>query len=266
MRWLLVLLLVSRAVADPLPTIDSAFPPAIRVGGELTLGPGIKSVKIENGDVTWVTIVVGLHRFEHERDFTLDVPAGTHLVGMAVDDLWAERRPRLEAASDFHDAQSATLVEAAGTTYGEDHFIVRISEGGTFAFALCATCEGIDSDTSLFLETNGEHPGVIVDRFPDPGIWLPEIDRSIIRRVLQFQLPQLRRCLMLVAQRDRVDGNVQLDFLIRDDGTTTDIMIETATQLVSAHDCLADVVATLVFPATSIATEVHYPIVFKLDR
>jgi hypothetical protein len=261
MRWLLVLLVASQAAADPLPTIDSAFPPAIRVGGE------VKSVKIENGEITWVTIVIGSDRFEHERDLVLDIPAGQHVVGMAVDDgngpRWAERRPHWEAVSDFYHGQTPTLVEAAGTSDGEDHYTVRTSDGGTFSFALCATCDGIDDDTSLVLDTNRQHRGVIIDGLPSA---VPDLDRAIIRRVVQFHLLQFRRCLMLVAQRDRVDGNVQLDFLIRDDGTTTDTTIETASQLASAHDCLADVVATLTFPATANATEVHYPLTFKLDR
>jgi hypothetical protein len=270
MRWLLVLLLASHAAAAPLPTIESTFPPAIRVGGELMLKPAVTSVKIENGEVTWVTIVVGSDRYQHERDLTLDVPAGMRLVGMAVDDgggpLWAERRPRWAAAADYYHGQTPTLVEAAGSSSGEDHLIVRISDGGTFELALCASCDGVDDDTSLFLETNRPHRGVIIDRFPSASMSLPELDKAIIRRVVQFQLPQLRRCLMLVGQRDRVDGNVQLDFLIRDDGTTSDTTIETAPQLESARDCLAGVVATLTFPATAAATEVHYPIAFRLDR
>jgi hypothetical protein len=267
MRWLFVLLLASRAVAapppTPLPTIDSQFPPAIHVTGPT------KHVTIVPGDVTWVTIEVNNERYQDQRMLTLDVPAGTRVVGMAVDDgggpLWAARRPHWTAASDYYHGQTPTLVEAAGSSDGEDHFIIRISDGGTFALALCATCDGVDDETSLFLETNRPHRGVISDSFGSALIFQPDLDQALIRRVVQFQLLQFRRCLMLVAQRDRVDGNVQLNFLIRD-GTTTDTTIDTAPQLASARACLADVVATLEFPAVPGATEVHYPLTFKLDR
>jgi hypothetical protein len=76
---------------------------------------------------------------------------------------------------------------------------------------------------------------------------------------------QFRRCLMLVAQRDRVDGTVQLNFLITN-GTTTETTIDTPPQLEPARECLADVVAKLEFPPTSTPTAVHYPLIFKLDR
>jgi hypothetical protein len=267
MRWLLVPLLVSQAAADPLPTIDSAFPPAIRVGGASS--SAVKSVKIEHGEVTWVTIVVASDRSEHARDLTLDVPAGTHVAGMAVDEgsgpLWAHRLPRWDAASDYYHGQTPTLAEAAGSSEGEDHYAVRISDGGTFTFALCATCDGIDADTSLVLETNRQHRGVIVDSFPNAVMSPPDIDKAIIRRVVEFQMLQFRRCLMLVAQRDRVDGNVQLNFLITNGGTT-ETTIDTPPQLAPARECLADVVAKLEFPPTSTLTAVHYPLMFKLDR
>jgi hypothetical protein len=266
MRWLLVLLLVaSQAAADPLPTIDSTFPPGIRVNGALVAKGAVKSVKVEEGEVTWVTIVV---LEDYERAFTLDVPPGTHVVGMAFDDgsgpKWAARLPRWDAASDFYHVQTRALAEPAGSSYGEDHYMVRTYDSGTFSFALCATCEGIDAETSLVLEP--KHRAADFNSSPDAVMWLPYLDKAIIRRVVQFQMLQFRRCLMVVAQRDRVDGNVQLDFLIRPDGTTTDMTVETAPQLASAHDCLVDVIATLEFPATATQTEVHYPLTFKLDR
>ena len=265
MRGLLVLLLVSQAAADPLPTIDSTFPTGIRVQGLMMAKGAVRSLTVDEGEITWVTIVVAS---DYERSFTLDVPPGTHVVGMAVDDgtgpKWATRFPRWDAASDFYHAETRALAEPAGSSYGEDHYMVRTYDGGTFSFALCATCEGIDAETSLVLEP--KHRAVSFERAPDSVMWPPDIDKAIIRRVVQFQMLQFRRCLMLVAQRDRVDGNVQLDFLIRPDGTTTNTTVETASQLASAHDCLADVVATLEFPATATQTEVHYPLKFKLDR
>ncbi|MEO8841283.1 MAG: hypothetical protein ABI591_22725 [Kofleriaceae bacterium] len=270
MRWLLVLLLASRAAAAPLPTlptlptIDSQFPPAIRVTGPT------KHVTIEPGDVTWVTVEVANDRYQHERELALDVPAGNRVVGLAVDDGggigWAARRPRWAAASDFYHGQTPTLVEAEGSSDGVDHYTVRIFDGGTYAFALCESCDGVDADTSLFFDTQRAHRGVIVDFAPGVAMSSPDLDKAIIRRVVQFQMPQFRRCLMVVGQRDRVDGNVELGFLIRDDGTTTDLTITTPPQLESARDCLAEVVGTLSFPATGTETEVHYPLTFKLDR
>jgi hypothetical protein len=224
----------------------------------------IKSLTVDEGEITWVTIVVAS---DYERSFTLDVPPGTHVVGMSVDDgtgpKWAARVPHWDAASDFYHAQTRALAEAAGSSEGEDHYTVRTYDGGTFEFALCATCEGIDSDTSLALEP--KHRAVSFERAPNAVMSLPDLDKVIIRRVVQFQMLQFRRCLMLVAQRDRVDGDVQLNFLIRD-GATTDTTIDTPPQLEPARTCLADVVATLEFPAVPGAVEVHYPLIFKLDR
>jgi hypothetical protein len=264
MRWLLVLLVASQAAADPLPTIESQFPPAIRVGGPA------KRVTIAHGDVTWVTVEVLNDRFQHERELTLDVPAGNHVAGLAVDDgegiRWAARRPRWAAASDFYHGQTPTLVEAEGSSDGVDHYTVRIFDGGTYAFALCETCDGIDADTSLFFDTNREHRGVTVDFFPGLVNASPDLDAAIVRRVVQFQMLQFRRCLMVVAQRDRVDGNVALHFRIRGDGSSADVAITADPQLAAARDCLAEVVGALTFPATGSELGVNYPLTFKLDR
>ncbi len=264
MWWLLALLVAAPAAAAPLPTIDSQFPPAIHVTGPT------KRVTIEPGDVTWVTVEVASDHLQRERELTLDVPAGTQVAGVLVDDgdgpLWAARRARWTASIDFHHGQTPTLVESAGSSGEVDHLVVRISDGGTFAFALCTTCDGVDNDTSLFLETNRPRRGVIIDRFGGVAHTRIDLDKAIIRRVIQFQMPQLRRCWMVVAQRERVDGNVELRFEVREDGTTTAATIVTPPQLEAARDCLTAVVAALRFPASETRVEVHYPIEFKLAR
>ena len=286
----------------PLPTIDTAFPPAIHVAGPT------KHVAISPGEVTWVTVDVANDRYQHERDLILDVPVGIHVVGMAVDDagggawasqqsqwsaagdlfdgetparvettgssgvdaggreLWASLRPRWSAARDFFHGETPTLVEAAGSSGGVDHFRIRISDGGRYAFALCSACDGVDDDTSLFIETNRPKRGVITDIGPRVAHAPADLDHAIIQRAMQFHTPQLRRCWMEVAQRDRVEGDVDLAFEIQQDGTTANVAISSQAQLAGARACLASVVAAITFPASESSVEIHYPITFKLDR
>lgn len=113
MRALLVLLLVGTASADELPTIDSEFPPTLRVSTKAwnvkleRVGVALRSAP----EATFVTLALAGR--EQEIQVDLEVPAGTKVIGLgfagADKSVWGRAMLRANAA-DFSHRGGALLV------------------------------------------------------------------------------------------------------------------------------------------------------------
>jgi hypothetical protein len=152
---LAMLLVASSAGADELPTIDSALPPTIRIGGgnyrahvrrvavDLRRAPGVSWLRVEL-DATWQVAL------------PIDLPRGARVMGMTVErddvEVWAP--PMRKAISDetLLHGEVATIIEPVGMTGDEEHFLLRASRGSfavTLALALPQAAEiAIDAERS----------------------------------------------------------------------------------------------------------------------
>ena len=141
MRALLVLcLLAGRASADvELPTIESEFPPTLRVSSG-SWGTKIERVAVairSAPEPTFVTVVVTGR--EREITLSLDVPADTKVVGLGTDGIdgraWSRPLPH-GPARDQHLNKGGSLLEWTGTTAEQDHITISVSVPSTIEIAL----------------------------------------------------------------------------------------------------------------------------------
>ena len=129
-----VVALALPARADDLPTIDTVFPPTVRVGA-----PGYNSaieriaVDVHAATTSWITIEVRSRPFSPRAIVPLDVPAGTRIVGMSVSThgvrSWSAARRRQEAIEDYRREPEASLLAWEGSSADQDH--VRIEVDGS---------------------------------------------------------------------------------------------------------------------------------------
>jgi hypothetical protein len=143
-----VVALAMPARADDLPTIDTVFPPTVRVGA-----PGYNSaidriaVDVRAATISWITIEVRSRRFAPRAIVPVDVPAGTRIVGMSVSThgvrSWSAARRRQEAIDDYRSEPEASLLAWEGTSADQDH--VRIEVDGSARIELAVELPPIPS-------------------------------------------------------------------------------------------------------------------------
>lgn len=126
-----LLVVATPARADEkLPTIDTVFPPAVRVEVDAACRMTVQRIALEvRPEVSWITLEVATrYRFCDRGEMLLDLPAGTRVVGMSVatrgERSWSAARPRLVALDALRDEADASALAWTGTSAGQDH--VRI--------------------------------------------------------------------------------------------------------------------------------------------
>ncbi|MBL0216226.1 MAG: AgmX/PglI C-terminal domain-containing protein [Myxococcales bacterium] len=131
-----VLALAQAARADDvLPTIESEFPPALRVGSPTTSTCAATvdriAVELHAEAVSWITIEVTA-RACGQVVLPLDVPAGTRVVGMAVttrgERAWSAARPRQAAVDAFRGVRGAALLGWESTSADQDHLRIELDD------------------------------------------------------------------------------------------------------------------------------------------
>lgn len=138
MRALLVLcLLAGTATADELPTIDTEFPPTLRIASKAwnvkleRVGVAIHSAP----DVTFVTLA--LTGREQEIQLDIDVPTGTKAVGLGFEgearSAWGRPMPRANAVD--HHRGGALLVRDAESA-DQEHLTLYVTVPSTVELAL----------------------------------------------------------------------------------------------------------------------------------
>jgi hypothetical protein len=138
-RALIVLcLLASTATADELPTIDTEFPPTLRIASKAwnvrleRVGVAIQSAP----DVTFVTLA--LTGREQTIELAIDVPVGTKAVGLGFDGVerraWGRAMPRSYAV-DHHRGGGALLVLDDKSTE-QEHLTLHVTVPATIEIAL----------------------------------------------------------------------------------------------------------------------------------
>jgi hypothetical protein len=133
MRLLVLALLASGPVANA-RTIEEAFPPTIRVvaGDWHSI---VKRVSIKRSeDVTWLAIRVIAaphHRGFVESRLDVDVPAGTHVIGVELETggktAWGMARAAPAALARSRDVTAPTLVSWNGSSDDEDHLAIDVA-------------------------------------------------------------------------------------------------------------------------------------------
>jgi hypothetical protein len=137
-RALLVLcLLVRTAAADALPTIDSEFPPTLRITSTAwnvkleRVGVAIRAAP----EVTFVTI--SLTGREQAVTVDLEVPSGTKVVGLGFDGVearaWGRALPRAQAAERH---RGGALLVADGHSFDHDHLTLHVTTPAIVELAL----------------------------------------------------------------------------------------------------------------------------------
>ena len=163
MRALLVVCLLAvaapRAVqADELPTIDSEFPPTLRIWSD-TWNVRFERVAVaihSAPDTTFITLSVT----GREQTITLpiDVPEGTHIVGLGVaDTVWGRPMPVENARDRFRRGEGALLSHDSASA-GQDHVRLVFTVPTTIEIAL-----HLPPLQRLAIETNAGILGVEVD-------------------------------------------------------------------------------------------------------
>ncbi|MDQ3335258.1 MAG: AgmX/PglI C-terminal domain-containing protein [Myxococcota bacterium] len=138
MRTLLVVcLLAGTATADELPTIDTEFPPALRITSK------VWNVKLERvgvaihaaPDVTFVTLAVTGR--EQEIQLDIDVPIGTKAVGLGFEGVersaWGRPMPRANAV-DRH--RSGALLVRDSASADRENLTLHVTVPATVEIAL----------------------------------------------------------------------------------------------------------------------------------
>jgi len=296
MRLAFVALLVpSIGSAEPLPTIDSRFPPTIRVSAAT-------DVAIERGEITW--LVIGAEMARHSRPTTvaIDLPAGTRVVGMSFDTgegpIWATQREPLAADHAIRTGTSPALAEWSGSSSGEEHVTLRITQFGHATFALeLPAIPSVRVEAPVAMSIDGKHqpktatfaPTAVASSGPRLGdrmsllvdttvpavdlgvaqresLWSESaLDKQIIRRYVRRHLPAITHCFERVAQRTNTGSGAMLHFTIDDSGDTSDVSADVEDD--DIRPCLESEVSTWEFPALiphSTSTRVNYPIRFEL--
>jgi hypothetical protein len=133
-RALFVLCLLAGPAHAELPTIESEFPPTLRVEST-TWGVTLERVGIEirsAPEVTFVTIDVGGR--EREATIPLDVPVGTKLVGLGIDSsagrAWGRPMQRSRVGSQ------GSVMKWDSTSAEQDHYSIHVNGPGTIEVAL----------------------------------------------------------------------------------------------------------------------------------
>jgi len=293
MRLAIAALLVSSiGSAKPLQTIESRFPPTIRVSAA-------RDVAIERGEITWLVIGVEAARHGRLTTISIDLPAGTRVVGMSFDTgegpIWATQQEPLAADHEIRTGTAPALAEWSGSSSDEEHVTLRITQSGLAAFALelppldsvrveAPVAISIDGKrqrkTATFAPTAvassgprlGEAMSLLVDTTV-PGVDLGvhdmrggELDKEIIRRYVRRQIPALAHCFEVVAQRTRSDDGAMLHFTIDENGNTSNVSADVTDDDVGA--CLVREMTGWEFPAIapgSWRTQVNYPLRFELS-
>lgn len=288
-------LVCSIASAEPLPTIDSKFPPTIKVSAAT-------DVAIERGEITW--LVIGAEAARHGRltSVAINLPAGTRVVGMSFDTgegpIWATPKQPLAADHEIRTGTAPALAEWSGSSSDEDHVTLRITQFGHAAFALelpavpsvrveAPVAISIDGKrgpkTATFAPTavasSGPRLGEAMSLLVDPTVpgvdfgvvqsgspWSQsELDKEIIRRYVRRHLPAITHCFERVAQRTNTGSGAMLHFTIDDNGDTRDVSADVEDD--DLRPCLESEVSTWEFPAVTphaMTTQVNYPIRFEL--
>jgi hypothetical protein len=292
MRWLWILLIASPASGDPLPTIDSAFVPTIRIA-EHSMFPHPFAVSVERGEITWLTFEVVARGHGEDATYAIDLPTGSRVVGMSFDraegdgPVWSSTEDPQYAREHLGDDELA-FAELVGSSADQDHVALHALVSGEVSLALelpeLATiqvvangvvqtafapshahseAQAVAADTSLVVA-----PFVVPRFFASSWHMNGDLDKAIIRRHIGFHRDALRQCFMHVAQLTKRDNAAELEFMIMPDGTTADVAAEVEHDGAEIEQCLFDEIAAWQFPVVpdGIRTVVNYPLTFKLVR
>ena len=123
----------ARADDGELPTIDSVHPPMIQVG-DMQRAARVEriAVDVRAANVSWITIEIAALR-RGRVVLPVSVPAGTRIVGMAVNASgergWSAARSQSQALADARRDSDTSLLAWEGTS--NEHHHVRIEVEGT---------------------------------------------------------------------------------------------------------------------------------------
>ena len=134
MRAALLALLATSSVAyaDEAPTIESAFPPTLRVANpSSSAGTILERVTIERGELVWVTLELrAWQRTSTTAELAVDLPAGARVIGLelARDRTTAWGGPIFAATAlrRFRDAGAPAVLEWVGATGGVEHHALHV--------------------------------------------------------------------------------------------------------------------------------------------
>ncbi len=135
-----VVALAMPARADDLPTIDSVFPPTIRVNDPgSTCSIERIAVEVHARAVSWVTIEVKVPRFGRGI-MPVDLPVGSRIVGMAMitpdERTWSAALPKVAAVEAFDREPDGALLTWSGSTAEHDHLSIVVAESARIELAV----------------------------------------------------------------------------------------------------------------------------------
>ena len=294
---LLILLALWPAFARA-QTIDEAFPPTIRFEQRMMWGCRVKidRAKLDTAaaPLSWLTVELSSDRPCHWAELTVDLPAGTRVVGMEVASdgvrSWSAARPVREARAAAGRARRA-LLEWESTSADQDHLRLVIPMPARLDLALelppldhvvidagkrsdvdlrgvstrttPAPYDYADARTALVTNApNRDEPEPIARRWS--SVPSGRSNKAGIRRVIKQNLARITYCYERIAQwRGEIEGNATLQFFIDKDGAVERVATAATDLPPSITSCLEAVIRELRFADVDGPMLVNYPLAFS---
>jgi len=225
----------------------------------------------------WIDVeVTAISPAPVERDISVEVPDGMHVVGMDIEiggeKTSARTMPAADATERFlgvvHARRDPALLEE--DEYGRVvlHVFPIERDRPAHVRLTVAPDAGVDATTSLYAETppppaHGRVPHVISDPIAEPA-FDASLDPHEIRALVRLHEPQLRRCYSVELQRDHaLAGTAELHFVVGTDGAVESAVAGGSLPSPDALACLAHEVATWRFREGDRPVAVNYPLTFE---
>jgi hypothetical protein len=281
-------------------TIDEAFPPTIRVAQEMLHGCRITidRAKLDTtaAPLSWFTIEVSTDRQCGGAELALDLPAGTHVVGMAIhsrgDRTWSAARPVREARESFGGGMGGRSLLVWDSTSGDqDHLRVFVPLPARVELALELPplprvvieaktrteidLRGVASRTTPAPYAHADARTALVAGAPSPrdlvfrhGRWQHTparwSDKTNIRRAMKLDRARITHCYERIAQwRGEIAGTATLQFFITKDGAVEGVSTIETDLPPSITSCVEQVIGEWKFEGLDAPILVNYPLRFS---
>jgi hypothetical protein len=228
----------------------------------------------------WIDVeVTAISPVAVERDVSVDVPDGMHVVAMEIESggvrAQAHAMPATDASERFlrivRLQRDPALLEQGDDGRVVLHvYPVERDRPAHARILLARETQVLGEQTALYAETpppaHERIPVVIIDQAPSVERET-SLDPREIRRFVHLHQPQLRRCYDVALLRDHaLAGTAELHFVIGADGAVATAAVDGSLPSADALACLEHEVATWQFHATDGPIAVNYPIDFEPPR
>ena len=298
----LSILLLLWPVLAQAQTIDEAFPPTIRVEPSTMYSCRVKidRAHLDTGaaPLSWFVAELSTDRPCRWTELSLELPAGTRVVGMSVEARgarsWSAARPVREARAAVDRGLGTGLLEWQGSSGDQDRFRALLPMPVRLELALelpplghvvieatrrlDVDLRGVPArttpapyaylDARTALVTGAPHrdePAPIHRRWPAAPSGGG--DKASIRRGIRRNLGRITHCYERVAQwRGEIEGTASLQFLVSREGAVENVKTAETDLPPAITRCIEDVMRAWRFDGLEGTTLVNYPLRFSTPR